>query len=102
MGRGKELRASWQEGSTEGRKDREAERAREGDPWPMFSAWHEALKVMSLGCSLGLKQKPGFQPQFSIILVMWILLESKHPSAAVFCGQIMPGCSCMCAVRDCK
>lgn len=70
MGRGQELRASWQEGSTEGRKHLEAERAREGDPWPMFSAWHEALKVMSLGCSLGLKQKPGFQPQFSITLVM--------------------------------
>ena len=52
MGRGKELGTSWQEGFTEGRKNLQAERAREDDPWPMLSAWHEALKVMSLGCSL--------------------------------------------------
>lgn len=102
MGRGKELGTSWQEGCTEGRKGLEAERAREDNSWPMLSAWHEALKVMALGCSLALKQKPGFQPQFSIFLVMWILLDSKHYSAAVFCGQITPGCSCMFVVRDCK
>jgi len=80
----------------EGGKDLEVERATEDNPW------HEALKDMSWGCSVGLKEKPGFQPQFSISLVMWILLDSKHPSAAVFCGQIMPGCSCMYVVRDCK
>lgn len=102
VGRGEESGASWQEGSTEGEKDFEAEGVREDNPWPMLSAWHEALKVLSLGCSLGMKQKPGFQPQFSIALVMRIWLDSKYPSAAVFCGQIMSGCSCLCVVRDCK
>lgn len=96
------IRGLWQEGSTEGEKDFETESAREDKPWPMLSAWHEALKVLSLGCSLGMKQKPGFQPQFSISLVMWLGLDSKYPSAAVFCGQIMSGCSCLYVVRDCK
>lgn len=91
MGREKELGASWQARSTDSRKDLEAERAREDSCWPMLSAWHEALKVMSLGCSLGLKQNPGFQLQFSISLVVWILLDSKQPSAAVFSGQTMSG-----------
>lgn len=77
-------------GSTESRKDLEAERAREDSTLPVPSAWHEALRAMSLGGSLGLKQKPGFQPHFSVSLVMWILLDPNTPQQQCFVARQCP------------